>query len=67
MKVSVKDFAVNMDIKNKGIEFEVRDNNGGFRGDCFITKTSLIWCEGRTTRENGEKKSWNEFIDWMNS
>ncbi len=66
MKVSVKDFTVNMDVKTNGIEFEVRDNNNRFRGDCFVTKTGLIWCEGKTPRENGERVSWNDFIDWMN-
>ena len=67
VKVSIKDFAVNMEVKNTGIEFEVRDNDGTFRGDCFVTKTGLIWCEGRTQRENGVPVSWGEFIEWMNS
>ncbi len=67
MKVSIKTFDVEMDVKTNGIEFEVYDNDGTFRGDCFLTKTGLIWCEGRTRRENGVKVTWDEFITWMNS
>jgi hypothetical protein len=66
MKVGIKDFQISMDVKNNGIEFEVYDNDSTFRGDGFVTKTGLIWCEGKTTKPNGVRVSWNEFIDWMN-
>jgi hypothetical protein len=67
MKVSIKSFEVDMDVKTNGIEFEVYENDGTFRGDCILTKTGLIWCEGKTQRKNGTKASWDEFIEWMNS
>ena len=67
MKVSIKDFGVDMEVKNRGIEFEVHDNNGNFKGDCYVTKSGLIWCEGRTQKRNGVKVSWDQFIAWMNS
>ena len=67
MKVSVKDFGVDMEVKNRGIEFEVHDNAGNFKGDCYVTKSGLIWCEGKTQKKNGIRVSWDEFIDWMNS
>lgn len=67
MKVSIKSFDVAMEVKNKGIELDVYDNDDTFRGDLIVTKTGLIWCEGRKRRENGVKVSWNEFIGWMNS
>ena len=67
MKVSIKDFGVDMEVKNRGIEFEVHDNAGNFKGDCYVTKSGLIWCEGRTQKRNGIRVSWDEFIDWMNS
>ena len=67
MFVHIKNFTVDMEVKNSGLEFEVRDNTGKFRGDCFVTKTGLIWCEGKTDRTNGVKVSWDEFINWMNS
>ena len=66
MKISIKDFGVDMEVKNRGIEFEVHDTAGNFKGDFYVTKSGLIWCDGRTRRENGIPVSWDEFIDWMN-
>lgn len=67
MPVSIKSFDVEMNIKNKGVELDVYDNDGKFRGDLIVSKAGLIWCEGRTQRKNGVKVSWHEFITWMNS
>lgn len=66
MKVNIKNLAVDMDVKSKGVEFEVRDTDGTFRGDCFVTMSGLIWCEGKTKKANGVKVSWDEFVTWMN-
>ena len=63
MKVSVKKFSVEMPIKNKGIEIEVRDTNGSHLGDLVISKSGLVWCPGRTRRENGVRLSWKRFIE----
>ncbi|MGZ2259586.1 hypothetical protein [Roseobacter sp. A03A-229] len=65
MKVKIKEFKVEMDVKNSGIELQVRDNDGTLRGDCYVTKTGLIWCKGQTTRQNGVKMSWDDFIAQM--
>lgn len=66
MEVRVKKFDVNMQVKTNGIEFEVRqpdatpaDGTIQF-GDCILTKTGLIWCGGRTGRDNGIKVTWAE-------
>jgi len=67
MQVSIKKFDVKMDVKNNGIEFEIYDNNGTFKGDCYLTKTGLIWCAGRTRKRNGKRISWAEFITMMES
>ena len=67
MNIAIKSFDVNMVVKSKGVEFEVRDTQGDFLGDCIITKTGLIWCQGRTARANGQKVSWKKFIDWIQS
>ena len=67
MKVAIKVFDVDMQVKNNGIEFEVRDNNDDHLGDFYLTKANLIWCNGRTQKKNGKKVSWDEFIQWMNS
>jgi len=38
---------------------------GKYQGDLKITKTGLTWCNGKA--QNGTKKSWKDFIKWMNS
>ena len=65
MKVSIKSFDVNMDVKSKGIEFEVRDPKGNLLGDCYLTMTGLIWCRGKTAKKNGKRISWKKFIAQM--
>ncbi len=66
MKVTVKNFNVDMEVKSKGIEFEVRSPDGHTHiGDVVLTKTGLVWCKGRTDPKNGIKVSWNDFITWM--
>lgn len=63
MKIGIKDLDAAIELKNNGMEVEVRDPDGTFRGDLVITKSSVIWCKGRTTRAKGVKFSWNQFID----
>jgi len=60
MKVAIKDFGVDMQIKNKGIELEVKDPQAKHLGDLVITGTKLIWCQGRTSREKGKSISWGQ-------
>jgi len=68
MDVSIKSFDVEMAVKNKGIELEISEPNDGKRlGDLVITKSHLIWCEGKTRRENGQKIKWTEFVAIVNS
>jgi hypothetical protein len=65
MKVSIKSFEINMEVKSKGVEFEVRSPDNDFLGDCYLTMTGLIWCNGKIDRDNGEKISWGDFITLM--
>ena len=65
MKVSIKDFAVSMEIKITGIELDIYSPDGKHLGDLIVTKSSLIWCKGRTTRAKGKKLSWKKFIEHM--
>ena len=65
MKVKIKKFGVDMEVKNIGVEFQVHDNEGNFLGDCYVTKAGLVWCRGRTRKANGASVSWQEFIGWM--
>jgi hypothetical protein len=66
MKVSIKEFDVAMDVKKKGIEFDVYEpgENGERLGDLRLTMSGLEWHNGR--KHTGPKKSWKEFIAWMN-
>lgn len=65
MKVTIKSFDVAMEVKNKGIEFEVRTPEGEHLGDVVLTKSGLVWCKGRTDVKNGVKVGWTEFVGWM--
>ncbi len=65
MKVNIKKFDVQMDVKQNGLEFEVRDNQDNHLGDLVLTKTRLIWCHGRTHRKSGKTISWEKFIRMM--
>ena len=67
MKVGIKRFNVDMEVKNTGVEFGVHSNSGDHLGDLVITKTRLIWCEGRTRPQNGVPIAWEEFIEMMNN
>jgi hypothetical protein len=65
VKVTIKDFDVAMEIKNNGVELKVSDTNDAHLGDLIVTKTKLVWCKGRTKRENGKTITWPEFIKIM--
>lgn len=67
MQVKIKQFDVQMEIKNNGVELEVASPDGSHLGDLVITKSKLIWCKGRTRPENGESISWKKFIKLMES
>ena len=68
MKVKIKEFNVDMDVKSKGIEFEVRESDDSAQlGDCYITMTGLIWCLGKKGKAKGIKIEWREFIEIMKS
>ncbi|MGB8411445.1 MAG: hypothetical protein WCE23_01340 [Candidatus Binatus sp.] len=60
--VSIKDFYVDMNVKNNGVEFDVSDD--GHIGDLFVTKTGIIWCEGKTSKAKGRTISWQELRDF---
>lgn len=65
MKVTIKSFDVAMELKNKGVELEIRDNDGKFLGDLVVTKTRLVWCKGKTSRDKGKKMPIKKFIEMM--
>ena len=68
MKVLIKEFGLDMEVKSRGIELEIRSPDGRKQlGDLVVTKSQIIWCKGKTTRERGVSVPWNDFIAWMES
>ncbi len=68
MQVHIKEFNVEMDVKAAGIEFEVRTPDGSNQvGDCYLTMTGLVWCQGKINKVRGIKVSWDNFITIMQS
>ena len=66
MKVKVKEFGLDLDVKTKGMVLDIYSPDGKRHlGDIQITKTGLTWCNGK--KRTGPKVTWQEFIDWMNS
>lgn len=64
MKVVIKSFDVAMEVKQKGVELAVRSPDGSvFHGDCFVTMTGLVWCHGKTSKQNGVKLTWEELME----
>ena len=57
MKVSIKDFAVTMDIKTKGIELDVHDNNDNHLGDLVVTKRASLGAKGRPPQRTARRSS----------
>lgn len=66
MEVNIKKLDIAMQVKTSGVEFDVYDGEE-FLGDLIITKASVIWCKGKTSREKGVKVKWKRFIDIMSS
>ncbi len=63
--MTIKDFDVDMEVKNNGIELAVADTKGKHLGDIILTKTQVVWCAGRIRRENGKAFTWAEFIELL--
>ncbi|MEE9433932.1 MAG: hypothetical protein V3V15_06805 [Sphingorhabdus sp.] len=58
-KAWVKDFHVEQELKNNGIEIGIWEGGKQF-GDVYVAKTGVTWCEGKTHRENGVRFTFNE-------
>jgi hypothetical protein len=65
VQVQVKDFSVTMELGNKGIELQIKDNNGNHLGDLIIGKAKVTWCRGRTRAAQGIQKTWQEVINFF--
>lgn len=66
MQVKIKDFVVAMEIKTSGIGLAIAHPSGRpHLGDLFVTAKGLIWCKGKTSRENGKAIKWKDFMAYM--
>lgn len=65
MQVKIKEFSVDMDVKNKGVEFDISDNQGKHLGDLIVTKVGIVWCAGKTTPAKGQRVSWPTLIELL--
>jgi hypothetical protein len=62
MKIANKKIRHELEIKNNGIEFSVKDSKGKHLGDFYVRKSGVVWCRGQTTVDNGESISWTKLI-----
>lgn len=65
MKVSIKEFNVNMDLGNNGIQFDVYDNQDKYLGDLRIGRGTIEWCKGKAHK--GNKIGWPALIAFLES
>lgn len=67
MKIKIKDLSVNMELGNKGVTFDVYDNNDVFLGDLRLGKGTVEFCKGKTKAGNGVKVKWEHLIQFFES
>ena len=64
MKVYIQELDP-MEIKNKGSELIVKTPKGEHLGKLVVTKTQIVWCNGKTHTKNGKGFKWEQFINLM--
>jgi hypothetical protein len=68
MKVNIKTLAVEMELKNKGMELDVHWPSGGKRGRVKISRSGIYWLRSgkhSTRRRAWRRISWDNFIEIM--
>lgn len=65
MKIALKAIRHELEIKNNGIEFSVRDSNGEHLGDFYIRKSGVVWSKGKKSIDTGQAKTWAALIKWL--
>ena len=58
---------IRVNAKGHAVLTGLRDTEGNQLGDLVITKTSLIWCPGKTTPQKGIRVTWKRFIHLMDA
>ncbi len=63
MEVWIKSLEVDMQVKQQGVELEVRSKDGRERvGNCYATQAGLVWCKGKAKKEHGVWIGWEDFM-----
>lgn len=55
------------EVKTAHHRYQIWDNDGELQGSLYINKAKLIWCKGKTKKENGKSITWENFISYMES
>ena len=55
------------EVKTAQQQYQIWDNDSEFKGSLYFNRANLIWCKGRTQRDNGKRISWKDFIKYMES
>lgn len=66
MQVKIKQIDIPIELKNNGVELEIRDGKNKLE-DLVIGKGGITWCKGKTSLKNGVKKSWGEVLTFFNN
>ena len=67
MKVSIKNVPTPIPVCSKGVELGIRNSDSTHKGDLYITNKWLIWCKGKTHKENGVYIELEKLIESMES
>ncbi len=62
MKVSLAGVG-EMPLRNNGITLKVYSNADEYLGKLFVGKAKIVWCDGRTRKENGKETGWEALIE----
>jgi hypothetical protein len=64
MNVSIKTLYALIELKNTGMELEIRaPEDNAQLGDCYVTTSGLTWCIGKVPKRNGVPVSWEVFME----
>ena len=59
IRVKIKEIKADIELKNNGMEIEVRDEkeDGARLGDIIIARAGITWCKGKVGAANDVKLS----------
>ena len=68
MKVSVRSIYADIELKQNGLELQVRSRDDEVQlGDFYVTMKEPIWCKGKIPRGNGVRVLWQDFMEICSS